>query len=323
MKTLQPGVYAPLPTFFDEKQEIDYESYRKHLLNLATKGMVPVCAGSLGEAVHLTPSERTSLIKFIRNTLNNAGLETTPIVAGVGGLSTRETIELAKAAAEAGADAGMVILPAYYAASLNADPEQVIQYYIDICEQSPIPILLYNFPSNAGGQDMSSAVIEAVIQQAPNLAGVKLTCGGSMAKLVRLTATISADASINTSRPYPFLLLDGLIADLTPWMGTGGHGTVSGIPNFAPKASMRLWELLNRGTLGAEETEERIRLQAVLSRADVAAVPGGVRAMKYALHEMHGYSIYPRRPLLPLRAEEGEEFMQALEELLVVEKTFE
>jgi 4-hydroxy-2-oxoglutarate aldolase len=35
-------------------------------------------------------------------------------------------------------DAGMVILPSYYAASLNADQEQVIQYYVDICESSPV-----------------------------------------------------------------------------------------------------------------------------------------------------------------------------------------
>jgi hypothetical protein len=35
-------------------------------------------------------------------------------------------------------DAGMVILPAYYAASLNSDMDQVIQYYVDICEASPV-----------------------------------------------------------------------------------------------------------------------------------------------------------------------------------------
>lgn len=35
-------------------------------------------------------------------------------------------------------DAGMVILPSYYAASLNADQEQVVQYYVDICESSPV-----------------------------------------------------------------------------------------------------------------------------------------------------------------------------------------
>lgn len=85
-------------------------------------------------------------------------------------------------------DAGMVILPAYYAASLGADTDQIVQYYVDICQSSPvcyvcfgsmltrqIPILLYNFPSNAAGLDMSSAVIEKVMRKSKNLCGVKLT----------------------------------------------------------------------------------------------------------------------------------------------------
>ena len=93
-------------------------------------------------------------------------------------------------------EAGLVILPAYYAASLNQDKEQVIQYYVDVCEKSPvrllpctgtpwqstyqqqIPLFLYNFPANSGGQDMSSEIIEAVMQRAPNLCGVKLTYVG-------------------------------------------------------------------------------------------------------------------------------------------------
>ncbi|KAJ5150905.1 dihydrodipicolinate synthase [Penicillium canariense] len=340
-RALRPGIYAPLPTFFDDNQEIDYESYKKHLLSqfesllkstfeslspdpvfldLATKDMIPVCAGSLGEAVHLSFDERTALIHFIRNTLDEAGLQTTPIVAGVGGLSTRETIQLSHAAAKAGADAGMVILPAYYAASLNTNQEQVIQYYIDICEASPIPLLLYNFPANAGGQDMSSEVISAVMKLAPNLCGVKLTCGGSIGKLLRLNATISENPSISFSRKFPFLLLDGLIADLTPWMQCGGHGTVSGIPNFAPLASVRLWTLLNTLSPTEKEAQEAKEIQAILSRADVAAVPGGIRAMKYALNKIYGYGIAPRKPLLPLEQSEGERFMEALEKMLQLER---
>ncbi|OOF98693.1 hypothetical protein ASPCADRAFT_162356 [Aspergillus carbonarius ITEM 5010] len=319
-RTLKPGVYAPLPTFFDENQELDYGSYKKHLLNLATKGMVPVCAGSLGEAVHLSFDERTSLIRFIRATLDEADLHETPIVAGVGGLSTRETISLARAAAEAGADVGMVILPAYYAASLNTDHNQIIQYYIDICEASPIPILLYNFPSNAGGLDMSSSTIQSIMERSPNLCGVKLTCGGSIPKLLRLNSALKSNPELNTSRRFPFLLLDGLIADLTPWMLSGGHGTVSGIPNFAPATAMRLWELVNRKELSEEEVLERERLQGVVGRADVVAVPGGVRGMKYVLNKVHGYGMDPRRPLLPLGEKEGEEFLGALGELLEVER---
>ncbi|KAJ5753071.1 dihydrodipicolinate synthase [Penicillium odoratum] len=321
---LRPGVYAPLPTFFDDDQEIDYETYKIHLLNLATKGM-EIISFDISHISNLIQSfeERTSLIRFIRATLDEAGLQSTPIVAGVGGLSTRETIQLSQAAAEAGADAGMVILPAYYAASLNTDSEQVIQYYIDICAGSPIPLLLYNFPSNAGGQDMSSEVISAVIKQAPNLCGVKLTCGGSIGKLIRLNAATSEDSAINSSRKFPFLLLDGLIADLTPWMKCGGHGTVSGLPNFAPCASMRLWDLLNLSSPSNDEVQEAARIQAILSRADAAAVPGGIRAMKYALNKIHGYGKAPRKPLLPLKEAEGEEFMAALNEMFQLERDIE
>lgn len=35
-------------------------------------------------------------------------------------------------------DAGLVILPAYYAASLSTDQDQIIQYYVDICKESPV-----------------------------------------------------------------------------------------------------------------------------------------------------------------------------------------
>lgn len=80
-------------------------------------------------------------------------------------------------------------------------------------------------------------------------------CGGSIGKLVGLNSEIQNNPVINSSRSFPFLLLDGLITDLTPWMQCGGHGTVSGIPNFAPKASMRLWDLLNRSSLTVEETK--------------------------------------------------------------------
>lgn len=167
-------------------------------------------------------------------------------------------------------------------------------------------------------------------------------CGGSIAKLVRLTAEIEGNPKINEARAYPFLLLDGLIADLTPWMQCGGHGTVSGIPNFAPAASMRLWELLNIESLTAEEATECKRLQAILSNADVAAVPGGIRAMskfrfltspffklvakfwnaEYALNKLHGYGVAPRKPLLPLKKLEGEAFMDILREMIDLEAEY-
>jgi 4-hydroxy-2-oxoglutarate aldolase len=161
-------------------------------------------------------------------------------------------------------------------------------------------------------------------------------CPGSVGKLIRLKSTLSSDQSLDGTRPFPFLLLDGFIADLRAWKD--GDGTVSGISNFAPKTTMRFWQLLNKSNLEPKEAEELSQLESALSRADVHAVPAGVRGMstynisctrlstanrnvEYALHKMHGYSITPRRPLLPLGKAEGDRFMAVLEEVLRIEST--
>jgi 4-hydroxy-2-oxoglutarate aldolase len=101
---------------------------------------------------------------------------------------------------------------------------------------------------------------------------------------------------------------------------------------------MRFWNLLNKSDLESKEVEELSQLESALSRADVDAVPAGVRGMstykisctrlstanenvEYALHKMHDYSITPRRPLLPLGQAEGDRFMAVLEEVLRIEST--
>ncbi|KAI0021953.1 putative dihydrodipicolinate synthase [Xylariomycetidae sp. FL0641] len=322
-RDLKPGLYCPLPTFFDHNEEINYDNYKKHLLKLAKKGIVPVCGGALGEAVHLSFEERVGLVKFIRDSLDEAGLNDTPIVVGVSGSSTRKTIQMAEAAAKAGADAGLVILPGYYAASLEADQDQVIQYYQDVCEASPIPLFLYSFPDNSAGQDTASDVIETIMQRTKKLCGAQLTGGGGIGKLIRLTSALETNPGINASRPYPFLLLDGLVADLTPWMQSGGHGSVGGTINIAPAASVRLWTLLNKPDLSDNEKREAKRIQAILSKADAALVPAGIRGMKYILRKYSGYSSAPRRPLLPLKDVEGRELMRSIQEMFDLEAEME
>ena len=87
-------------------------------------------------------------------------------------------------------------------------------------------------------------------------------------------------AHLDPSIHHPdFLFLDGRIDDLTPWVSLGGHGTVSGIPNFAPNACTRLWTLLQKQSMTEAEKQEAADIQTVASKADVAAIPGGIRAM--------------------------------------------
>ena len=111
-------------------------------------------------------------------------------------------------------------------------------------------------------------------------------CGGSVAKLVRLSSMLDRQPDLAESRPHPFLFLDGLIADLIPWCSAGGHGTVSGISNFAPRAVMKLWRFCSNPCPTTQETKEAKRIQAILSNADVAAVPGGIRTMSQSVFSL-------------------------------------
>lgn len=112
----------------------------------------------MGEAVHLVHSpnkfpnniyilivkqnhhERTALITAARTALDEINLPAMPIVAGVGAPSTRESIELAREAAHAGADFVMLIPPGYYAGALLADLESVKRFFVDVAEASPVPV---------------------------------------------------------------------------------------------------------------------------------------------------------------------------------------
>lgn len=122
----------------------DLESFTTHVVRVAKAGVRPLLTGSMGEAHHLTHSERTILITAARRALDQAGLTTVPIIAGTGAGSTRETVELSKAAALAGADYAIVIASGYYAGALAGNREALRAFWTEVAEKSPIPVIIYN-----------------------------------------------------------------------------------------------------------------------------------------------------------------------------------
>lgn len=238
--------------------------------------MRPLIAGSMGEALHLTHSERIEIIQAARAALDEAGLTQTPIIAGTGTGSTRETVELTKEAAAAGADYAIVIASGYFAGALTK--KALKAFWAEVSEKSPIPILIYNCklrdplytccylkllvidPGASGGIDLDSDLITELAIEYPNLAGVKLTsvllrysltrrvltrsdrCG-NVGKLTRICATVS-DASFSSLYPRknpdaPFLVLGGYADFLLPSAYANGHGAITGLANVAPVGTFR------------------------------------------------------------------------------------
>jgi len=109
------------------------------------------------------------LIQTLRLALDDIGLYSTPIVAGVGANSTRESIQLAQDAAGAGADFVLVVPPGYYAGILKANPIAIRKFFGDVASASPVPVIIYNFPAVSAGIDLSSDDVVDIARASPNL----------------------------------------------------------------------------------------------------------------------------------------------------------
>lgn len=304
VKKLQAGVWAPIPTFMNDQEELDMETFKKHIVHLAKGGMGPVVAGSMGEAFSLADDERIALFKAAREALDEAGLESS-LICGTGANSTRGTISLCHAAASAGADAAIVIPPGYFAGAMTR--EALSTFFSDVASASPIPVMMYNYPGAAGGIDMDSDLVISIAAACPNICGIKLTCG-AVGKLTRITA-----ATHNSTNDAGFLTLGGFADFLAPTVAGGrAHGAIMGLGNVFPYALAELFETAAR--IKENPTKEDLakanELQDLASGADAAFAKAGIAGTKYWLHKRRGYPCARiRRPLL----EFDQERLEALE----------
>ncbi|CAL1707769.1 unnamed protein product [Somion occarium] len=300
-RPLKPGIYAPIPTFFlDDSEDLDLRSFAEHIIRLAQAGVPPLIAGSMGEASHLTHIERTTLIKTARDALNDAGFPDVPIIAGTGTGSTRETVELCREAAQAGADYTIVIASGYFAGVLVNNKKALKAFWTEVAAKSPIPVIIYNYPGASGGIDLDSEIITELAQECPNLAGVKLTCG-NVGKLTRICATV-CDPSFSSVYPRknlnaPFLVLGGFIDFLVPSTFANAHGAITGLVNVAPYTIAKLFELSASAMQDRSLLPEAQRLQGIVARGDYTIAKASIAGTKALLEKLYGYGGNPRKPL--------------------------
>lgn len=292
-----------------QKGRTDLGAFEKHILLTALAGVRPLLSGSMGEAIHLSHAERSTLIKTARKVLDNAGLHRVPIISGIGAGSTRECIELAYEAADAGADCVIAICSGYFAGALVGNKNALKAFWTEVSQKSPIPVIIYNYPGAAGGINLDSDIITELAKDCPNLAGVKLTCG-DVGKLTRIAADVSA-ASFPFNYPRknkdaPFLVLGGFADFLLPGACANGHGAITGLANVAPRTLVKLFQLIEASMADPTLLDEARRLQGIVARADATIAKASVAGTKYLLEKLYGYGGNPRRPLSPIEPAAGE-----------------
>ncbi|TBU24026.1 dihydrodipicolinate synthetase [Dichomitus squalens] len=302
-----PGVYVPAVLFFDENEDLDLSSIKAHVLRLAQGGVTGILVqGSNGEAQHLSHEERKITIRLARDTLNENGFRDVRVIAGTGGQSTRETKKLCSDAQEAGATHALVLTPAVWAPQMTVD--KILKFHRDVADASPIPTMIYNFPTVTAGLNLDSDTIGALGQH-PNIVGTKLSCA-DVGKLHRLASTLPSE-KFATFPGSSAVFLQGLIS--------GSAGVIGALPNVAPKAHAELYRLWKEGKLA-----EAQKLQALLGHADWELQKlGSIAGIKAIVSKHFGYgNTNVRGPLTPRDLEAaGPSATTKLEELIALEKS--
>lgn len=139
----EAGIYVPAVTLFDPQTDKlcldDQAQYYSYLASTGLKGLVIL--GTNAETFLLTRDERATLLKLARQSVP----EGYPLIAGVGGHSTAQVLEYIADAHAAGANYVLVLPCAYF--GKQTTPQVVLNFYGQVAEASPLPIIIYNFPA--------------------------------------------------------------------------------------------------------------------------------------------------------------------------------
>ncbi|KAL6700950.1 hypothetical protein J3F84DRAFT_135151 [Trichoderma pleuroticola] len=311
-RSLPCGIYAPTMTFFDPvTEDLDIPTIKKHAERLAKAGLAGlVIMGSNGEAVHCTREEKIAVVKASREALDAAGFQSTPVLIGATEGSVRGTIELCKLAAAAGAEAALILPPSYYRA--QTDEESIYNYFIAVADESPIPIILYNYPGAVSGIDMDSDLLIKLAQH-KNITGTKFTCGNT-GKLTRVALGTNAKTPFQEGSGY--MAFGGMCDFTLQTLVSGGSGIIAGGANVMPKLCVKVWNSYAEGN-----KEEAERLQKILSRGDWPLTKAAIAGTKQAIQSFYGYGGYPRRPLKRLEQARVTAIEEGIREAMEVEKS--
>ena len=285
------GIFPPIPTPFDARGDIATQKLVENIERWNEYDLSGyVVLGSNGEVGHLSVEEKLRVWKAARQAIPSDKL----MIAGSGNESTRHTIALTHQAADAGADAALLVTPHYYDGAMKAD--NLIRHYQAVADAVPIPVMLYTVPKFTH-VDIDAATI-ARLAVHPNIVGIKDT-SGSMPKLADTVRRTGSD----------FQVLAGSAGFLLAGLTLGAVGGILALSNVAPDKCLEIYRLFQAGQL-----DDAAKLQRRMIPVNAAITARfGIAGLKAALDMLGYYGGPVRSPLLNITDGERE----ALRDVLV------
>ncbi|MFC7069403.1 dihydrodipicolinate synthase family protein [Halobaculum lipolyticum] len=272
------GTGPPLVTPFDAEGALDEAALRDLVGWVEARGvdfLVP--CGSNSEAELMTAAERARTVEVV------ADEATVPVLAGTGSPGLTETLEATDAAADAGADAALVVTPFYYGHSMATHEE----YYTSVADAAEVPVYLYSVPAYTNVKLDPDTI--ATLAEHPNIGGMKDSSGDvqTFQRTQRRVADLDFD------------LMVGSGGVLSQALAAGGSGGVLALANVAPEATTAIYEAHDAG-----DHERARELTAACVELNYAVTGGySVPGLKYAMRERGAPAGHVRSPHRPVDAD--------------------
>lgn len=226
------GVWPALATALTADETLDRPGLARlteYCLQAGVYGVVAL--GSTGEFPAMTEAMRETITSAVVESVR----ERVPVIVGCGECGTKKTIRQVQALTGSGADAALVALPYYY----PLDQPAVHRYYEAVADDSPVPIVLYNFPQ------MTKVTIAAEtlghLAAHPNVIGVKDSSGDFVGLQRYISAAEGHDFAVMCGNPAL-----GLAAYIH-----GANGGIFAGASLAPKLCVQVYDAFVAGNLAA------------------------------------------------------------------------
>jgi len=284
------GVIVPLVTPFDYQNQIDFEGVRRVVDFVVSKGVQAVMVGgTTGEGMLLSLAERMALCEAVAEHVHGRVL----VIAHTGCIDTGSTVELTKHARAAGADYVSAIVPYFFTLS----DSQIFDHFMAVAESAPdTPVLLYTFPGNAKN-DISPALLERLLKEAPNIVGIKSSNNdlGRFQNYVRVGGE-------------GFLACCGVDELMLGGLAFGSQAQVSGNANSFPEPFVQLYDAFQSGDIRRAQQLQKL-VNTIVNVHHAGRTPAYFKA-SLGLRGIPAGRVRP--PMRELTSEEFEEMKHEL-----------
>ena len=286
-KSLIKGVVVPILTPIDENERIDEEKLRSQVDYVIEGGALGILAfGSNGEFYMVEEDEMERGLEIMISQSNGR----VPVYFGIGAISTKKCVRLAKMAIKKGAYGISVLQPMF----LKPTEEELFLHFKTIADAVPsTPMLLYNNPGRVG-YTMSANLVDRLAHEVENIVGMKDTSGDitQMEEFIRRT------------RDVDFKVFGGKDTLLYAALCHGAVGGVCTAANFMPHLITDVYNKFIAGDIKGS-LEAQFKLNPVRLSMDAASFPVAAKDMANLVGRDVGVPYRPNLPTPEGKARDG------------------